>query len=38
MTYHWSNRKNILKNAKDKYHNKGGKKNLLSIVSQIKKF
>ena len=26
MSYYWFNRKKILKNAKDKYHNKGGKK------------
>ena len=26
MSYYWFDRKKILKNAKDKYHNKGGKK------------
>ena len=25
MSYYWFNRKNLLKNAWDKYHNKGGK-------------
>ena len=25
-SYYWFNREKILKNAKDKYHNKGGKK------------
>ena len=26
MSYYWFNREKILKNEKDKYHNKGGKK------------
>ena len=25
MSYYWFNRKNLLKKAHDKYHNKGGK-------------
>ena len=32
MIYYWFNRKKILKDARNKHHNKGGKKNLLSIM------
>ena len=38
MNYYWFNREKILKNEKDKYHNKGGKKRLLGIILKIKKF
>ena len=27
MNYYWFNKKNLLKNPWDKYHNKGGKQN-----------
>ena len=38
MNYYWFNREKILKNVRDKYYNKGGKKKLLSITLLIKKF
>ena len=38
MIYCWFNREKILKNARDKYDNKGGKKRLLSILLLINKF
>ena len=38
MSYYWFNREKALKNARDKYHNKGGKKRLLSIILLIEKF
>ena len=38
MSYYWFNREKMLKSAKDKDHNKGGKKRLLSIILRIKKF
>ena len=38
MSYYWFNGEKILKNAWDKYHNKGGQKRLLSIILRIQKF
>ena len=38
MSYYWFSREKILENAKDKYHNKVGKKKLVSIILLIKKF
>ena len=38
MSYYWLNREKILKNAKGKCHNKGGKKRLLSIILLTEKF
>ena len=38
MSYYWFNREKILKNGRDKHHNKGGKKRLLSIIKTIYKF
>ena len=35
MSYYWFNREKILKFARGKHHNKGGKK---SITLKIKKF
>ena len=37
MSYYWLNRENILKNARCKSHNKGGKYKLLNIMLKIKK-
>ena len=37
MSYYWLNRENILKNARYKSHNKGGKYKLLNIMLKIKK-
>ena len=37
MSYYWFNREKFEK-CRDKYHNKGGKKNLLSIILLIKTF
>ena len=38
MSYYWFNKGKILKDTKDKYHNKGGKKRLLSIILLTEKF
>ena len=38
MNYYWFNREEILKNAWDKCHNKGGKNKLISIILLIKTF
>ena len=38
MSYYWFNRENILNDAWDKYHDKEGKKRLLSITLRIEKF
>ena len=38
ICYYWFNREKLLKNAWDKYHNKGGKKNVLKNMLLIKKF
>ena len=38
MSYYWFNREKILKNPKDKYLNKGGKKRLLNIILLTEKF
>ena len=32
MNYYWFNREKLLKNAWNKYHNKGGEKKLQSII------
>ena len=37
MDYYWSNRKELLKKAHDKYHTKGGKKKLPNIIMKTKK-
>ena len=37
MNYYLFNRQESLKNAKEKYVNKGGKKKLQSIIKTIKK-
>ena len=34
--YYWFKRENILKNAWDKYHNKGGGKGLIGIILLIR--
>ena len=36
MSYYWFNREELLKKAKAKNHNKGGKEKLLSIMKIIK--
>ena len=36
MSYYWFNRQELLQKAKNRYHNCGGKKKLLNIISQIK--
>ena len=38
MSYYWFNREKILKNAWDKYYNKGGKEKAVSIMLLTKKF
>ena len=38
MSYYWFNREEILKNENDKYHNKGGKERLLSIILLTENF
>ena len=38
ISYYWFDRGKILKDVKDKYHNKRGKKKLLSIILLIEKF
>ena len=38
MSYYWFNREKLLKNTWDKYHNKGGKEKLLSIMLLTKTF
>ena len=35
MSYYWFNRQELLQKAKDRYHNGGGKKKLLSIMLYI---
>ena len=35
--YYWFNRKDLLKKAYDRYHNKGGKKKLLCIIKKTKR-
>ena len=35
MSYYWFNRKKLLKNAWDKYHNKEGNKKLLSTIEKM---
>ena len=35
--YYWSNKKELLKKAHDKYHNKGGNKELLNIIKKTMK-
>ena len=37
MSYYWFNREELLKKAKTKYYNKGGKKKLVNIIKTIKK-
>ena len=37
MSYHWLNRQELLKKAKEEYDNKEGKKRLVSIMKTIKK-
>ena len=38
MSYYWFNREKILKDANDKYPDKGGKKRLSSFILIKKKF
>ena len=32
INYYWLNRQELLQKAKEKYHNKGGKRKLLNII------
>ena len=36
MSHYWFNKQELLQKIKERYHNCGGKKKLLSIISQIK--
>ena len=38
MSYYWFNKQGLLKKAKEKYHNNGGKKKLPNITLIIKIF
>ena len=37
MSHYWFTRQELLEKAKDRYHNCGGKKKLLSIILLIRK-